>query len=73
MEVSLVIPCFNEEGNIENLVKKCEKFLSNKNNELVLVNNGSSDNTEKKIDDPKKILDVLLLFQIEMENILILS
>jgi len=50
MEVSLIIPCFNEEGNIENLVKKCEKFLSNKNNELVLVNNGSSDNTEKKID-----------------------
>ena len=29
MEVSLIIPCFNEEGNIENLVKKCEKFLSN--------------------------------------------
>ncbi len=50
MKVSLVIPCFNEEGNIENLIKKCKKFLSNEKNQLVLVNNGSSDNTEKEID-----------------------
>ena len=49
MEVSLVIPCFNEEGNIENLINKCEKFLSDEKNQLVLVNNGSSDNTEKKL------------------------
>jgi len=51
MEISLVIPCFKEEGNIKTLVKKCEKFLSNKKNQLVLVNNGSSDNTGQRIDE----------------------
>ena len=50
MRVSLIIPCYNEEGNIDSLIKKCENFLSNEKNELVLVNNGSSDDTEKKID-----------------------
>ena len=55
MKISLVIPCYNEEGNIDSLVKKCERFLSSKNNQLVLVNNGSSDDTEKKIDEHSNI------------------
>jgi len=55
MDVSLIIPCFNEEGNIDSLVNRCQNFLSNKNFELILVNNGSSDNTEKKIDQHLKI------------------
>ena len=58
MNLSLVVPCYNEEGNIDSLVKKCERFLSSKNNQLVLVNNGSSDDTEKKIDE---FLNILLL------------
>ena len=55
MKISLVIPCYNEEGNIDTLVKKCERFLSNNKNQLVLVNNGSSDDTEKKIDEHSNI------------------
>ncbi len=55
MKISLVIPCYNEEGNIDSLVKKCERFLSSKKNQLVLVNNGSSDNTEKKINEYSSI------------------
>ena len=51
MNLSLVVPCYNEEGNIKNLIEKCEKFLSNQKHELILVNNGSTDNTEKKIDE----------------------
>ena len=47
MNFSLVIPCFNEEKNIPILVDKYKKFLKDKNNELILVNNGSKDHTEK--------------------------
>lgn len=47
MNFSLVIPCFNEEKNIPILVNKYKKFLKDKSNELILVNNGSKDNTEK--------------------------
>ena len=43
--ISLVISCFNEEGNINKLVERCEKILKIQNSELILVNNGSVDDT----------------------------
>lgn len=49
--ISLVISCFNEEGNINKLVERCEKILEIKNSELILVNNGSVDNTKKIIQE----------------------
>lgn len=45
MEISLVIPCFNEEKNLPFLIKKLKKILSNPNFEVILVDNGSLDNT----------------------------
>ena len=51
---SLVIPCYNEEATIELILKKTKNsFLENKI-ELVLVNNGSTDNTEKILTKLKK-------------------
>ena len=47
MNFSLVIPCFNESKNIPILIKNYKKFLKNKKNELILVNNGSKDDTDK--------------------------
>ena len=47
--ISLVIPCYNEEGNINKLVDRCETFLKADEAELILVNNGSNDNTKKII------------------------
>ena len=49
MKFSLVIPCYNEEKNIPLLIRKYRKFLSDKKNELILVNNGSRDQTKKVI------------------------
>ena len=54
MSFSLVIPCYNEEENITILVNKYRKFLKNKNNELVFVNNGSTDNTDNLFKKLKK-------------------
>jgi glycosyltransferase involved in cell wall biosynthesis len=47
MKYSLVIPCYNEEKNLPFLIRGYKKFLENKKNELILVNNGSTDDTEK--------------------------
>ena len=47
MNFSLVIPCFNESKNIPILIKNYKKFLKDKKNELILVNNGSKDDTDK--------------------------
>jgi glycosyltransferase involved in cell wall biosynthesis len=43
---SLVIPCYNESANILVILKKYKNFLKDNNNELIIVNNGSTDNTD---------------------------
>ena len=50
MDFSLVIPCFNEEGTLELILENTkEPFLKN-NIELILVNNGSTDNTKNLLE-----------------------
>jgi len=55
MNFSLVIPCFNEANNLPILMEKCKKVLENKDNEIVLVDNGSTDNSESIL---KAYLDI---------------
>lgn len=50
MKLSLIIPCFNESGNIEPFIECChEIFGINKNIEYIFVNDGSKDNTYQEI------------------------
>mgnify|MGYP006088855139 FL=1 len=58
MNYSLVIPCYNEEKNLPILINKYKKFLINPKNELVLVNNGSVDDTEKFFKKLTKIKNI---------------
>ena len=48
MSKSIIIPVYNEEGNIGNLIEKINPFLE-KDDELIVVNDGSTDTTEKEI------------------------
>lgn len=45
VEYSIVIPCYNEAENIPKLVSVFADFMSEENAELILVNNGSTDDT----------------------------
>ena len=55
MKLSLIIPCYNEEKNIEPFMKCCIKtFGSNKDIEYIFINDGSKDNTFYEI---KKIIE----------------
>lgn len=61
-ELSVFFPCYNEEKNIENTVSKAIKVLNNvvKKWEIILINDGSKDNTGKvlekiKLAHPKEI------------------
>lgn len=49
--LSIVIPLFNEEGNVDFLLRTLEDNLQplNVSYEIILVDDGSSDNTWKKI------------------------
>lgn len=56
-ELSIVIPCYNEAGNIPLIIDKLEQVLKNedpKNIEIILVNNGSTDNTKQILDEELK-------------------
>ena len=47
INLSLVIPCYNEGQNIEKLFNKIEGLLNRSSNiEIIIVDNGSTDNTE---------------------------
>ncbi len=53
MKLSLVVPCFNEQGNVLKLYSLIEKTFSDilKETEIVFVNDGSTDDTEKQLKD----------------------
>lgn len=43
LSCSIIVPCFNEEGNVEDCIKRCPKI--GKFTELIIVDDGSSDKT----------------------------
>jgi len=51
MKLSLIVPCFNEEGNIELFYKEVKKYFENKisSYEIIFVNDGSQDSTSQKL------------------------
>lgn len=52
--LSVVIPCYNEEKNLPAIIEEFEKEIGKKNVELILVNNGSTDNSEKILKQSEK-------------------
>lgn len=51
MKLSIVIPCFNEEKNIPLIFERFNSVISNEPIEVILVNNGSVDNSQRVIDE----------------------
>lgn len=51
MKLNVIIPCFNEEGNILILHDKLTSALKDIKYELIFVNDGSTDKTEDRLND----------------------
>lgn len=47
--LSLVIPCFNEAGNLASLVKACTGLVGQSDAEVILVENGSKDDSADRL------------------------
>ena len=47
MKLSVVVPCYNEEENIPLILSRFDKLINNRDIEVILVNNGSTDNSEQ--------------------------
>ena len=57
MKLSLVVPCYNEEGNVKLFAEKARENLADIDYEIVFINDGSKDNTIselKKIKEERK-------------------
>ncbi len=52
IDLSVIVPCFNEEGHLPELVERTERVLDRRGiaGEIVLVNDGSRDGTGREID-----------------------
>lgn len=52
-KISIVVPCYNEEKNINNfygeMIKTLEKVKENYSYEIIFVNDGSNDQTEIEV------------------------
>jgi len=63
--VSIFIPAYNEEGNIPTLLEKIGRIAENDHShiyELIIVNDGSTDNTSGKIEEGKRKYDFVRSF-----------
>ena len=60
-KISLIIPCYNEEKNIKPLFNEVSRLQKKIDLELVIINNGSKDKTQKEIDINKKKIRKLKL------------
>ena len=67
-KISLIIPCYNEEKNIKPLFEQVKKLQKKIDLELIVVNNGSVDKTEKEINIFKKKIKNIKVVKV-MKNI----
>tara|TARA_X000000950_G_C13884224_1_gene648203 strand:+ start:1117 stop:1818 length:702 start_codon:yes stop_codon:yes gene_type:complete len=51
MKLSIIVPCFNEEKNIPLILEKFKNTIQRSDVEVLLVNNGSQDNSKKILDE----------------------
>ena len=54
LKTSLIIPCYNEGPNLLKLFNRCRKLFNNNQIEIIFVNNGSNDNSQKIFEILKK-------------------
>ena len=64
-KLSIIIPCFNEEKNIENILNKVWKVeLKGIEKEIIVVDDCSSDSSRTILNNNKKIIDKILVHEI---------
>ena len=55
-EISIIIPCYNEEKNIFNTIKSISNYFNNTCFEIIVIDDGSNDNTRKIISSIDNII-----------------
>jgi len=66
MEISVVIPCYNEETTIQEILKLVQIALNDKEYEIILVDDASTDNTSHIINDLALNEDTIVVISHEL-------
>jgi glycosyltransferase involved in cell wall biosynthesis len=66
--LSLVIPCFNEGENIPTLLKRCSQFAPQEGIEIIIVDNGSTDNSQEIINQQLLIYSFVSLVPVSQNQ-----
>ncbi len=54
MKLSIIIPAYNEQNTIETVINKLYSVNFNTETEIVIINDGANDGTDKKVDELKQ-------------------
>ena len=66
-KLSLIIPCYNESQNLPLLIDRCKDLFSvNKNVQIIIVDNGSTDNTAEVLDE--LIIDLSFVKKVKVNH-----
>lgn len=66
-KLSIIIPCYNEENNIENLLKKVNNVkLENIEKEIIVVDDCSKDNSRAILEKNKDVIQKILFHKENM-------
>lgn len=70
MDLSVIVPCYNEEENIPELINQIERILSdnNINGELVIIDDNSQDKTSCAIEKFKKLYPNIISIKHELNK-----
>ena len=70
MKFSIIVPCYNEEKNLNRLVEEFKKNLIDKhyNVEVILVNNGSTDNSKEIMEQIEKKYKFIKIETVEVNQ-----
>jgi len=68
-KISILIPSYNEEQNLLDLLPEINKVMKNEKSkydfEIIVINDGSLDNTEKKVNELKEKINNLILINLK--------
>ena len=69
LNLSVIAPCFNEQGNILSLCEKIINALKGYNFEIILVNDGSSDQTKNEMLEAQRVMDAQIVVLNHSDNL----
>jgi len=68
MKLSIVIPCYNEEKNLPLLLNKLHSVINRKDIEIIIFNNGSTDNSANELNLLKTKFEFLKIANVEINQ-----